>query len=123
MAVGRRIVEKLVQENYLGPEGKIAVLEQLAQEGLARLQTDMPGAIRAFNGIGAMWAVEPADASHEGVKALLQACYRNGLILYYAGVGDGPYRIRMFFPGGVLTEGELNEGLDILRFSLARLNG
>lgn len=121
MAVGRRIVEKLVGENYLGPQGKIAVLEQHVRDGLAQLQTDLPDAIRSFNGIGAMWAVEPVQSSHEGVKALLQECYRNGLILYYAGVGDGPYRIRMFLPGGVLTVDEFDEALDILRFSVEQL--
>jgi 4-aminobutyrate aminotransferase-like enzyme len=121
LAVGRRIVEKLVQEDYLGPHGRIAALEQHARDSLARLQTDLPGAVRAFGGIGAMWAVEPADASHEGVKALLQECYRNGLILYYAGAGEGPYRVRMFLPGGVLTLDEFDEALDILRFSLKQL--
>ncbi|MBM4257560.1 MAG: aminotransferase class III-fold pyridoxal phosphate-dependent enzyme [Deltaproteobacteria bacterium] len=123
MAVGRRIVEKLVTENYLGPEGKIAKLEQHTQEGLARLQRELPGCLRAVSGVGAMWAFEPATASHEGIKAFLQECYRNGLILYYAGVGEGPYRIRMFLPGGTLTESELNEGFDILRFSLQRVMG
>ena len=123
MAVGRRIVEKLVSENYFGPEGKIAALEQQVKEGFARLQTEVPGGIRAISGVGAMWAFEPVTASHEGIKALLQECYRNGLILYYAGVGDGPYRIRMFLPGGELTVDELNEGLAILRFSLQRVMG
>jgi len=121
LAVGRRIVEKLVHENYLGLQGKIAILEQLARNGLTRLQADLPGAIHSFGGIGAMWAFEPAEASHEGVKALLQECYRNGLILYYAGAGEGPYRVRMFLPGGVLTVDEFDEALDILRFSISRL--
>ena len=121
LAVGRRIVEKLVHENYLGPQGKIAILEQLARNGLTRLQADLPGAIHSFGGIGAMWAFEPAEASHEGVKALLQECYRNGLILYYSGAGEGPYRVRMFLPGGVLTVDEFDEALDILRFSISRL--
>jgi 4-aminobutyrate aminotransferase-like enzyme len=121
MAVGRRIVEKLVTENYLGPEGKIAKIEQHTQDGLARLQRDLPGSLQAVSGVGAMWAFEPVTASHEGIKAFLQECYRNGLILYYAGVGEGPYRIRMFLPGGALTEDELSEGFDILRFSVQRV--
>jgi len=121
MAVGRRIVEKLVQEEYFGSHGKIVALEQYARDGLARLQTDLSGAIRSFYGIGAMWSFEPAQASHEDVKALLQECYRNGLILYYAGVGEGPYRVRMFLPGGVLTLDEFDEALSILRFSLERM--
>lgn len=122
MAVGRRIVEKLVNENYLGPQGRIATLEQHVRDGLTCLQQDLPDAIRAFGGIGAMWAVEPTNASHEGIKALLQECYRNGLILYYAGVGEGPYRLRLFLPGGVLTTNEFDEALEILRFSLQQLN-
>lgn len=121
MAVGRRIVEKLLQENYFGQQGKIAALEQSVREGLARLQAERPERIREVSGIGAMWAFEPAGASHEGVKALLQECYRNGLILYYAGVGEGPYRVRMFLPGGVITSDDLNEALNILHFSLTRL--
>jgi hypothetical protein len=69
-----------------------------------------------------MWAFEPTGASHEGVRALLQECYRNGLILYYAGVGEGPYRVRMFLPGGVATSEDVDEALRILRFSVARLS-
>jgi acetylornithine/N-succinyldiaminopimelate aminotransferase len=122
MAVGRRIVEKLLQENYFGSEGKIAVLEQHTREGLARLQAETSGAIRAVSGIGAMWAFEPTRASHEGIRALLQECYRNGLILYYAGVGEGPYRVRMFLPGGVATVNDVDEALRILRFSMAQLS-
>jgi acetylornithine/N-succinyldiaminopimelate aminotransferase len=122
MAVGRRIVEKLIQENYLGPEGKIVALEQHTREALARMQTETSGAIRAISGIGAMWAFEPTGASHEGIRALLQECYRNGLILYYAGVGAGPYRMRMFLPGGVATSEDVDEALRILRFSMAQLS-
>ncbi len=118
MAVGRRIVEKLLQEQYLGPHGKIIALEQHAKEGLEQLRVDAAGKVRAVHGLGSMWAVEPANASYEGIKALVHACYRNGLIVYYAGVGEGPYRLRLFFPGGVLTTEELDEALEILRVSL-----
>jgi 4-aminobutyrate aminotransferase-like enzyme len=118
MAVGRRIVEKLVQENYLGPNGRIAELEHATREQLTRLQQDLPDAIRTFDGIGAMWSLEPVHASLTNIKALLHECYRNGLILYYAGFGEGPYRLRLFLPGGVLAVDELNEAVDILRFSL-----
>ena len=118
MAVGRRIVEKLVQENYLGPNGRIAELEHATREQLTRLQQELPDAIRAFDGIGAMWSLEPVRASLANIKALLHECYRNGLILYYSGFGEGPYRLRLFLPGGVLAADELNEAVDILRFSL-----
>lgn len=122
MAVGRRIVEKLVQENYLGPQGRIVELEQHARDGLARLQQRHPHLVRSFSGVGAMWSLEPVRASLADIKALLHECYRNGLILYYSGFGDDPHRLRMFLPGGVLTADELNEALEILRFSLLRLS-
>lgn len=122
MAVGRCIVEKLVQENYLGPHGHIAELEQHAREGLTRLQQRHPNFVRSFSGIGAMWSLEPVRASLADIKMLLHECYRNGLILYYSGFGDDPHRLRMFLPGGVLTVDELNEALEILRFSMERLS-
>lgn len=122
MAVGRRIVEKLVYENYLGPQGRIADLEQHARDGLLRLQNELPNAVRSFSGIGAMWSLEPVNASLAALKALLHACYENGLILYYSGVAEGPYRLRLFLPGGVLTGDELDEALNILRFSLKQLS-
>jgi 4-aminobutyrate aminotransferase-like enzyme len=118
MAVGRRIVEKLVNEQYLGPNGKIVALEQHTREGLERLRVDAAGKVRAVSGVGAMWAVELTNASHEVIRAFVQTCYRNGLIVYYAGVGEGPYRLRLFFPGGVMTTDELGEALEILRVSL-----
>jgi 4-aminobutyrate aminotransferase-like enzyme len=121
MAVGRRIVEKLVQENYLGPYGHIAELEQHAREGLERLQQRHPDFVRSFSGIGAMWSLEPTRASLADIKALLHECYRNGLMLYYSGFGNDPHRLRMFLPGGVLTVDELNEALEILRLSLLQL--
>ena len=121
LAVGRRIVEKLVHENYLGPRGRIAELGHHAQEEFARLQHDLPTQVRSFGGVGAMWSVEPARASLADIKTLLHECYRNGLIAYYSGFGDGPYRLRLFLPGGVLTVDELDEALHILRFSLCKL--
>lgn len=121
MAVGRRIVEKLVHENYLGSNGRITELEHAMREQLARLQHDLPDAIRAFDGIGAMWSLEPVRASLPDIKTLLHECYRNGLILYYAGFGEGPYRLRLFLPGGVVAVDELSEAVDILRFSLKQL--
>jgi len=122
MAVGRRIVEKLLRENYLGPHGRIAELGRHAQESLARLRQELPACVRSFGGVGAMWAVEPVRASLADIKALLHECYRNGLILYYSGFAEGPYRLRLFLPGGVLTVDEFNEALDILRFSLRQIN-
>ena len=50
----------------------------------------------------------------------LWECYRNGLILYYAGIGAGPYRVRMFLPGGVATPEDVDEALRILRFTMAQ---
>ena len=122
LAVGRRIVEKLVHEQYCGRDGKLSLLEQHVTASLTRLQAELPGLIRTYEGLGAMWALEPVQASHESVKNLLHECYRNGLILFYAGADKGPYRVRMFLPGGVLTLEEFDEALNILRFSLTRLS-
>ena len=114
LAVGRRIIERLVSDNYLGPSGRIERLGELAADHLRRLCRDLgPSRVTGFQGVGAMWALELAGANHDAVVRLLRRCFDQGLLLYYG--GTGPYRLRIFLPAGVLTDGELTEGFSILR--------
>lgn len=114
LATGRRIVERLVSGDYLGPAGRIAALGELAADHLKRLCWDLgPGRVSGFQGVGAMWALELAGGDHDAVVGLLGRCFDRGLMLYYG--GTGPYRLRIFLPAGVLTEDELDEGFSVLR--------
>ena len=104
------LIHKLTTDNELSG------LLNLALVGLKQLEKDW-----SFRDISVEDVKRDYERKSNIVKAFLQECYRNGLILYYAGVGEGPYRVRMFLPGGALTVDELNEGLEILRFSLSRV--
>jgi 4-aminobutyrate aminotransferase / (S)-3-amino-2-methylpropionate transaminase / 5-aminovalerate transaminase len=119
LAVGRRIVERLLGEQYLSTTGRIARLGDLAAEHLHRLARDLgPRGVTGVDGVGAMWALELSTRSHEAVLDLVRRCFDAGLLLYYA--GTGPYRLRLFLPAGVLSADELEEGVAILRDCLAR---
>ena len=119
LAVGRRIVERLRTEGYLGETGRIARLAALTAEHLARIAADLgPRRVSAIDGMGAMWALELPTRSHDAALELVRRCFEAGLLLYYG--GTGPYRLRLFLPAGVLTEDELEEGTAILRHCLSR---
>jgi 4-aminobutyrate aminotransferase/(S)-3-amino-2-methylpropionate transaminase len=112
LAVGKRIVERLLGEGFLGPSGRIARLAEAAEEKLRRLARDLgPNRVRAIEGVGAMWAIELASASHADTLALLRRAFDAGLLLYYG--GTGPFRLRLFLPATVV-EDELDEAVDIL---------
>lgn len=117
LCVGRRIVERLLADGYLGPGGRIAALGALAAERLARLARDLgPSRAGAVDGTGAMWALELPGADHEAVCRVVRRCFEAGLLLYYG--GTGPHRLRLFLPA-ILTDGDLDEALDVLRRTLA----
>jgi 4-aminobutyrate aminotransferase-like enzyme len=116
LAIGRRIIERLLAEGFLGPNGRIARLGAFAEERLRRLAGDLGDRrISAVDGVGAMWAVELAGASHEAVLGLLRRCFDAGVLLYYG--GTGPYRLRFFLPA-IITEAEIGEAVGILESCL-----
>ena len=117
LAVGRRIVERLRGEGYLGRGGRIERLGALARERLSRLARDLgPSRAGPIDGIGAMWALELPGADHAAVCRIVRSAFEAGLLLYYA--GTGPYRLRLFLPA-ILAEEELDEAVAILRRTLA----
>jgi 4-aminobutyrate aminotransferase-like enzyme len=112
MAVGRRIIEKLTREGFLGPEGREKQLERLTRDHLARLSRSHPGVISEIDGVGAMMAFRIGDGSLENTRAFIRRCFDRGLVLYYG--GHQPTCIRLFLPAGALTEAELEEAFAIM---------
>jgi len=112
MAVGRRIIEKLTSEGYLGPAGRIRQLERMTRAHLEELSRKHPGAISEGDGVGAMLAFRVGDGSLKATRAFIDKCFRAGLTLYYG--GHEPACIRLFLPAGDLTDAELAEAFEIL---------
>jgi acetylornithine/N-succinyldiaminopimelate aminotransferase len=120
MAVGARMIERLESEGYLGPEGRIAVLERRVERRFELLRKRLPEAVGERSGVGAMHAFVPFDGSPALVNAVLQAAFEEGLILFHAGAR--PTKIRMLLPVNV-TDEELESGFAILEKALVRVAG
>jgi len=111
MAVGRRIIEKLTGEGFLGPDGREKQLERLTRQHLERLSERNPGVISNIDGVGVMIAFRVGDGSLQATRALIQRCFNAGLVLYYG--GHEPACVRLFVPV-VATEAELDEAFTII---------
>jgi 4-aminobutyrate aminotransferase-like enzyme len=112
MAVGRRIIEKLVGEGFFGSRGREIELEKLTREHLERLARKHPGAISQIDGVGAMLAFRLGDGSLDATRAFIRRCFDQGLVLYYGGHESAC--IRLFLPAGCLTDDELADAFTIL---------
>ena len=117
MAVGTRIIERLEEEGYLGPEGRVAVLGRRIDRRFESLRKRMPRAVGERSGVGAMQAFVPFDGSPEIVKTVLKAAFEEGLILMSA--GSSPTRIRMLPPVNT-TDEELEACFSMLEKAMRR---
>jgi 4-aminobutyrate aminotransferase-like enzyme len=115
MAVGARVIERLEDEGYLGPEGRVAVLGRRFERRLESLRKRAPRAVGARSGIGAMQAFVPFDGSDRVVSAVLRAAFEEGLMAFRAGAN--PARVRMLLPLNT-TDEELEAGFAMLEKAL-----
>ena len=118
MAVGARSIERLEEDGYLGPEGRVNVLAGRVERRFEALRKRMPRAVGGRTGIGAMQAFVPFDGSAQVVSAVLRAAFEEGLMVFSAGANPG--KIRMLLPLNA-TDEELESGFTILEKALRRV--
>ena len=118
MAVGTRIIERLEQDGYLGSEGRVAILARRVERRFQRLREKLPKAVGHNEGIGAMHAFQPFDGTPEQVRAVLEAAFTEGAMLFSA--GSPASRVRMLLPVNV-TDEELEYGFSALERALIRV--
>ncbi|MBW2371273.1 MAG: aminotransferase class III-fold pyridoxal phosphate-dependent enzyme [Deltaproteobacteria bacterium] len=118
MAVGTRIIERLESEGYLGPDGRLAVLEGRVARRFESLARALPRAVGRRSGIGAMQAFVPFDGRAEVTSDVLRACYDEGLLIFSAGAN--PSKVRLLLPVNV-TDEELESGFTMLEKALRRV--
>lgn len=119
---GLKVLEIMQKYDYAGKANHIG---QIAISRLQEMQKkyDLIGDVR---GRGAMVAVEfvkdraTKQPAKEETKAIVEECRRNGLIILNAAVRDNV--IRMLTPL-VITDEQLNVGLDILDKAIAKVVG
>jgi len=118
MAVGARLIERLEEEDFLGPEGRVALLEGRFERRLDALRRRCPQAVGARSGVGAMQAFVVFGGSPELTLAVLRAAHEEGLLAFMA--GRDPMKIRMLLPVNT-TDEELETGLTMLEKAIRRV--
>jgi 4-aminobutyrate aminotransferase-like enzyme len=118
LAVGTRMIERLEEEGYLGPDGRIALLSRRVCRRLDALRKRMPRAVGAHSGMGAMHAFVPFGGGAELVRRTLEVALEEGLLAFSAGVD--PMKIRMLIPVNT-TDEELETGFTMLEKAMRRV--
>lgn len=121
LRVARRIVE-LLDEGYLGPNGRIAALSRRFSENLEKLATGTcRGLVGERRALGGMIAFEPFGGTLPEVKATLMALFDLGVVAFYC--GHGPYLVRLLPPFGVMTERQVDEVCGLIEKALLKTGG
>ncbi|AGH96577.1 aminotransferase class III-fold pyridoxal phosphate-dependent enzyme [Pseudobdellovibrio exovorus] len=111
MAAGLEILNML-EEGYLGPNGRIQQIHQRFIDGLNKLnETTCKDLTRDAGGMGLMIAFTPFDGKKEQVEALVKKLFANGLIAFSC--GKDPVRIRFLVPA-IIQDSEIDLALQIV---------
>lgn len=119
LAAGYEALKMIVDEGYLGSNGKIAKIHNSFVGMLNRLnETTCKGQLSDAGGMGLMVAVTPLDGSKESAAKLLNLLYKNGMIAFSC--GRDPYRLRFLLPA-VMEEADIELAGQILETSIQEL--
>lgn len=116
LSAGNEILRILSEENYLGPNGKIAHIHKKFIAMLNELnETTCKGLLQDAGGLGLMIAVTPLEGNKEKVTKLLQVLYKNGLMSFSC--GKDPLKIRFLIPA-VMQDKDIEVAKKILEKSI-----
>lgn len=111
MAAGLEILNML-EEGYLGPNGRIQQIHNRFIQGLNQLNVgSCRGLVRDAGGMGLMIAFTPFDGKKEQVEALIKKLFRNGMIAFSC--GKDPVRIRFLVPA-IIQDMEIDLAMQIV---------
>lgn len=103
LQAGMEMVNMLVNDGYLGPEGRIQKIHKKFISGLNKLnETSCKGKAQDAGGMGLMVAFTPFDGKKEQVDSFLKKLYENGIIAFNC--GKDPMRARFLVPACILDE-------------------
>ncbi len=106
------ILKSSVEQNFFGPNGKIAKLYTRFNERLTALGDRVKGPF----GIGAMIAFTPFDGSQKKVTECVHKLFDNGVISFVA--GTDPVRVRFLLPVGAMEVKDVDPIMDIVQKSV-----
>lgn len=106
------IIKCLLEDGFLGNEGKIAKLHEEFVRRLKHLSIKYPHLIKGPYGIGSMICFTPFEGKRDKVIQFTQNLFRAGIISFIA--GSEPAKVRFLLPTGGLKEDEIASIFSIL---------
>ncbi len=128
--VGRRILARLREGGYYGPDGRIARLQTAFRKHMQALieqhpdwfgpvpQADGRSTQRVYDGVGGMMRLTPFGGDRSKITTALRVMFDEGVIAFYC--GHGPYHIRFLPPVGVMQPQQFDDVFEIMEAALAR---
>ncbi len=123
--VGRRIVERLRDGNYYGPDGSNARHQRAFREQVGALMKKHPAWFPAVDGlgelcggIGGMMRMTPFGGEKAKIAALSKILFEEGVIVFWC--GHSPYHVRMLPPLGVMNESDWPRVFEVVERGMAR---
>lgn len=113
------IIKSLLEEGFLGAEGKNMRIRKHFVDHLQKLTEKYPTKIEGPFGYGLMIACTPFNGDREKVTAFAKALFEEGLITYTAGIN--PTRLRFLVPPGGVTIDDIDQAAQILDKTLKKL--
>ncbi len=97
LKTGLKVLNMLINENYLGEDGRIAKIHREFTNMLKGLKEgSCRDLIQGYGGMGLMVSMTPYDGSKDKVMKLLQILFKKGLLAFSC--GHGPYKLRFLLP-------------------------
>lgn len=110
------ILDALLTENYLGPNGKIAHMSNLFIDALKTLSKELPTLISGPFGVGLMIAFTPFQGEPSKTTAFVKNLYENGILSFMAGAS--PMRVRFLIPIGAIQPEHIPNAITIIKKTL-----
>jgi len=129
LQVGRRMIERLRDGGYWGPDGRIAQLQVTFRRHIQKLIDEHPewfGPItgpdgrtstRLYDGVGGMMRFTPFGGAKPRILAVLQKMFEAGVIGFYC--GRDPFHIRFLPPVGVMEPRHFDDVFTIVAAALS----
>lgn len=111
MAAGLEMLEML-EEGFIGPNGRIHKIHSRFVEGLNQLNTTTcKGLVRDAGGMGLMIAFTPFDGKKDQIELFIKKLFKNGIIAFSC--GKDPVRIRFLVPA-IIEDQEIDLAIQIV---------
>lgn len=119
LSAGMEVLNMIVNDGYLGANGKIMKIHREFVAMLNRLnETTCRGLLREAGGMGLMVAVTPLDGGKDTVQTLLHKLFKNGLVAFSC--GRDPYRLRFLIPA-IMESEDIEQAGKIIEQSIKEL--